>query len=298
MSDKIEWALDSIKQNLVVSDAVNQGMSRDEQLGFARQLLQGSSSVKDQRCGEFTKQFGNLEISFDTDRGEKVVTDIVNKTSGKDLYDTPEQLYRARSESSASNQRDALVGIDDKSTMDLCKATTPEEKKIASKVLEDLLNGKDVSAELNSSPTSSRGILAVVKQDLLQLSEGAGGKVGTENTEGLATDFERSRFIDFTTVKGERVAIEESQFGVIKDMKVNSAVLPFNLIPSFKSTNDVYDRPGEAELRAQQEKAEHPNRGLLEIMAGKPLDGNIIIEKAADRSRDDVKAMENKCYES
>jgi hypothetical protein len=112
--------------------------------------------------------------------------------------------------------------------------------------------------------------------------------VGTENTEGLATDFERSRFIDFTTVKGERVAIEENQFGVIKDIKVNTAVLPFNLIPSYKSTIDVYDRVGEAEARAQQEKAEHPNRGLLEIMAGKPLDGNIIIEKAAERSREDV----------
>lgn len=288
MSDKIEWALDGIKQNLVVSDAVNQGMSRDEQLGFARQLVQGSSNVKDQRCGEFTKQFGNLEISFDTDRGEKVVTDIVNRTSGKDLYDTPEQLYQARRESSASNQRDAMVGIDDRSTVALCKATTAEEKKIASKVLEDLLNGKDVSAQLNSSPNSAREILAVVKQDLFQLSNGAGGKVGTENTEGRATDFERSRFIDFTTVKGERVAIEENQFGVIKDMKINTAVLPFNLIPSYKSTMDVYDRVGEAEARAQQEKAEHPNRGLLEIMAGKPLDGNIIIDRAAERSQEDV----------
>lgn len=288
MSEKIDRALDGIKQNFVVSDSVNQGMSRDEQLGFARQLLQGSSNVKDQRCGEFTKQFGDLEISFDTDRGQKLVTDIVNRTSGKDLYDTPEQLYQTRRESSASNQRHAMLGIDDKSTVALCKATTAEEQKIASKVLEDLLNGRDVSAQLNSSPTSARDILAVVKQELLQLSEGTGGKVGTENTEGLATDFERSRFIDFTTVKGERVAIEENQFGVIKDIKVNTAVLPFNLIPSYKSTIDVYDRVGEAEARAQQEKAAHPNRGLLEIMAGKPLDGNIIIEKAAERSREDV----------
>lgn len=44
--------------------------------------------------------------------------------------------------------------------------------------------------------------------------------------KALATDFERSRFIDFTTVKGERVAIEENQFGVIK---ASRSTLPFCL---------------------------------------------------------------------
>lgn len=128
-------------------------MSRDEQLGFARQLLQGSSNVKDQRCGEFYEAWQRWKLVSDTDRGQKLVTDIVNRTSGKDLYDTPEQLYQTRRESSASNQRHAMLGIDSQKYSALCKATTTEEQKIASKVLEDLLNGKDVSAQLNSRPS-------------------------------------------------------------------------------------------------------------------------------------------------
>jgi len=103
MSDKVDNTVREVEAGHNITKAVNDGMSRDEQLQFARQLWDngGSASAK-QGTNELTKVVGDAEVSFRRGKdGEREVSDIVFKGTA-DLYDTPEQ---ARMKTQAAGEK-------------------------------------------------------------------------------------------------------------------------------------------------------------------------------------------------
>jgi len=92
MSDKVDNTVREVESGHNITKAVNDGMSRDEQLEFARKLWDngGSASAK-QGTNELSKVVGDAEVTFRRGKdGEREVSDIVFKGTA-DLYDTPEQ---------------------------------------------------------------------------------------------------------------------------------------------------------------------------------------------------------------
>jgi len=92
MSDKVDNTVREVENGHNITKAVNDGMSRDEQLEFARKLWDngGSASAK-QGTNELSKIVGDAEVTFRRGKdGEREVSDIVFKGTA-DLYDTPEQ---------------------------------------------------------------------------------------------------------------------------------------------------------------------------------------------------------------
>lgn len=102
MSDKVDTALKEVEAGHSVTRAVNDGMSRSEQLEFARRLWDnGTNSRMDQGSMKFTRDVGPAEVTFRRGKdGEREVADIVFSGT-RDLYDTPDEVRAIRAAASA-----------------------------------------------------------------------------------------------------------------------------------------------------------------------------------------------------
>jgi len=99
MSDKVDNTVREVEAGHNITKAVNDGMSREEQLDFARQLWDnGGTAQARQGSKELSKIVGDAEVSFRMGKdGQREVSDIVFKGTA-DLYDTSEQA-RAKAQS-------------------------------------------------------------------------------------------------------------------------------------------------------------------------------------------------------
>jgi hypothetical protein len=265
MSDKVEKAVSEIQQQHSVSDLVNQEMSREDQLAFAKTLWAKGTDTATNSGGEFTKQFGELEITFDTDHGSRIVKDIHNKNSGQNLYDTPAEIRKAQAKPETEDKKAKPVirpGIDDAITLAICQNASSTDKETAHTITEKLLKGKNISEDLNDLPMQEQKVLmSLVKQELLEKSKGQ---------VNIAQDFDSdpngTRYVSFETEDGARVLITESKLGAPRDVQVN------NGLNTWYRAQDLFDRPGDAEKREALEEANRDKRSILEKLAGdKPL---------------------------
>ncbi|HNA73550.1 MAG TPA: hypothetical protein PKW73_09435, partial [Candidatus Obscuribacter sp.] len=92
MSDRVERAVEAVNSGQNLTRVVNNEMTREEQLQFARQLWENGTNRTPQAPGVWTGTVGGAEVTFRTVNGERQVSDIV--LNGRDIYDTPEDVAR------------------------------------------------------------------------------------------------------------------------------------------------------------------------------------------------------------
>ena len=103
MSDRVERAVEAVNSGQNLTRVVNNEMTREEQLQFARQLWENGTNRTPQAPGVWTGTVGGAEVTFRTVNGERQVSDIV--LNGRDIYDTPEDVARRQGREQAARQR-------------------------------------------------------------------------------------------------------------------------------------------------------------------------------------------------
>jgi hypothetical protein len=147
-------------------------------------------------------------------------------------------------------------GVDDRMSQSTRQNMSYEERQIAKKIGDDLLNGNNVSEAINGLGRDAK--VRVMTEIKGHLAEQPGAKVDVSNTAG--PDGTRSTVIE--TAKGQKMLITESNLGIPQDIQFNGGGIKNKVFGS----SDLYDRPGET-------KAESTSSGpsWRDKLLGKPL---------------------------
>lgn len=260
----LDGAIRQTAQGKDVSAKFNSECSPEERREFFSNLRERSGAPESKSGTHVSSMLNGFQIDFDS---AKRTLDHITPPAGQakhgpsshavEVGDSKKQGAAKTADTRTQTVSDTgRPGVDDRDARSTRQNMSYEERQIAKKIGDDLLNGNNISEAINGLGRDAK--VRVMTEIKGRLAEQPGAKVDVSNTAG--PDGTRSTVIE--TAKGQKMLITESNLGIPQDIQFNGGGIKSKVFGS----SDLYDRPGET-------KAESTSSGpsWRDKLLGKPL---------------------------
>lgn len=261
----LDGAIRQTAQGKDVSAKFNSECSPEERREFFSNLRERSGAPESKSGTHVSSMLNGFQIDFDS---AKRTLDHITPPAGQARHESTAAHPRETGDGkkqAVAKPADARTqaepdtgrpGVDDRMSQSTRQNMSYEERQIAKKIGDDLLNGNNISEAINGLGRDAK--VRVMTEIKGHLAEQPGAKVDVSNTAGP----EGTRSTVIETAKGQKMLITESNLGIPQDIQFNGGGIKSKLFGS----SDLYDRPGET-------KAESTSSGpsWRDKLLGKPL---------------------------
>ena len=261
----LDGAIRQTAQGKDVSAKFNSECSPEERREFFSNLRERSGAPESKQGTHVSSMLNGFQIDFDS---VKRTLDHITPPAGQGRHESTVAHPRETSDgkrqavakpSDARTQAEpdtGRPGVDDRMSQATRQNMSYEERQIAKKIGDDLLNGSNVSDAINGLGRDAK--VRVMTEIKGHLAEQPGAKVNVSDTAGP----DGTRWVSIETAKGQKMLITESKFGMPQDIQFNGGGIKNKVFGS----SDLYDRQGETKTA---ETSSGPN--WRDKLLGKPL---------------------------